>query len=155
MEIVFELLFELFGELILGLIGEAIGSLFGSLFGTITGNIAAKMRPLPSAGSPADRDAARPAPAKPFSPAAKLLFYLVVGALLGWISIHLFPHSFARHMDTKIAVLIGVPLGCGVMMAVIGEWKKKHGRMRGTLESFGCGLAFALPMAVIRFIWTV
>ena len=151
MEIVFELLFELFGELILGLIGEAIGSLFG----TLTGNIAAKMRPGPIAGSADDKVAARPQPAKPFSPAAKLFFYLVVGALLGWISIHLFPHSFARHMDTKIAVLIGVPIGCGIMMAVIGEWKKKHGRMRGTLESFGCGLAFALPMAVIRFIWTV
>ena len=155
MEIVFELLFELFGELILGLIGEAIGSLFGSLFGTLTGNLAAKMRPGPIAGSADDKVAARTPPAKPFSPAAKLFFYLVVGALLGWISIHLFPHSFARHMDTKIAVLIGVPIGCGIMMAVIGEWKKKHGRVRGTLESFGCGFAFALPMAVIRFIWTV
>ena len=153
MEIIVELLFELFGQLILTFLAEVIGSLFGSLFSNLKEGVAGRLRAptKPEADSP---DANGAAPERSFSPAAKLAFYLCLSGLFGWVSLHLFPVSLARHMDTKIAMLIGVPLVCGLLMAVIGEFKRKRGRVAQTLESFGYGLAFALPMALIRFLWT-
>ena len=149
MEIIVELLFELFGQLILTFLAEVIGSLFSNLKEGVASRLRAPTKP--EAHSP---DANGAAPVASFSPAAKLAFYLCLSGLFGWISLHLFPVSLARHMDTKIAMLIGVPLLCGLLMAVIGEFKRKRGRVAQTLESFGYGLAFALPMALIRFLWT-
>ena len=153
MEIIFELLFELFGQIVLTFVAEVIGSLFGSLFSNLKDGVAGRLRP-PVKSEAHSSDANGAAPERPFSPAAKLAFYLCLSALFGWISLHLFPVSLARHMDTKIAMLIGVPLVCGLLMAVIGEFKRKRGRIAQTLESFGYGLAFALPIALIRFLWT-
>ncbi len=153
MEIIFELFFELFGQVVLTFVAEVIGSLFGGLFSTRKEGVASRLRPptKPAVHSP---DANGVAPERSFSPAAKLAFYLCLSALFGWISLHLFPVSLARNMDTKIAMLIGVPLVCGLLMAAIGEFKRKRGRVAQTLESFGYGLAFALPMALMRFLWT-
>ena len=153
MEIIFEVLFELFGQIILTFLAEVIGGLFGNLFSNAKDGVASRLRPATKPGAhPPDADGA--APERSFSPAAKLAFYLCLSGLFGWISLHLFPVSLARHRDTKIAMLIGVPLVCGLLMAVIGEFKRKRGRVAQTLESFGYGLAFALPIALIRFLWT-
>jgi hypothetical protein len=159
MEILVEGLFELFGELILGFVFELLGSLLGSLSGRIWNGLRSVARPAgtppvrPRAHSPYADDTPTPAaaPSGPASPSLRLAFYLVVGTLLGGLSLLLFPQSFARTLDTRVAVLIGTPLACGLMMAAIGEFKRKRGRVAKTLESFGFGCAFALPMALLRF----
>ena len=149
MEIVFEALFELFGELILGILVELVGSAFGSLF--------ARPAPAGAAAKPSHAqppyaaDTVSPLTPKPVSPALKLAFYLCLGLVLGGLSLLLFPQSFTRSLDARMAVLISTPLACGLMMAGIGEYKRKHGRIAKTLESFGFGCAFALPMALLRF----
>ena len=137
MEIILELLFQLFGELILGLIGQAIGAAFDGLFSRVS----TRSRAAVSGASGA------------MSPVAKFLLYLFASALLGWASLQVFPASFLKVPDTRIAALIGVPMACGLAMAAMGEFRRKRGRPVRALESFSHGLAFALPMALIRYFW--
>jgi hypothetical protein len=143
MEIVVTVLIELFGELILGavlqVLGQALGALFGGLFRGI-GNVLHNRQEtgglrgsLPVAGA--------------------FLLYGAISIALGLASLALFPASFARTLDTRVAVLVGMPMACGVMMALVGNWKRKRGRPARTLESFMHGLAFAWPFALVRFVW--
>ena len=154
MEIIFEGLFELFGEFLLGFIVELIGSAFGSLFSRATPAPPASPKAHSPFATDAPADAPAPTPAKPYSPLSRLVFYLAVSAVMGGLSLLVFPHSFTRNLDTRLAVLVGTPIACALLMAAIGTFKRKRGRMTRTLESFTFGLAFALPMALIRFFWT-
>jgi hypothetical protein len=145
MEAIFTVLFEIFGELILGallelilgLIGQLFGDAFAGVFNILTGN----------------GRAALTQPRKPLSGAARVLLFALASCAIGAISLQLFPASFARSFDTRVTLLIGVPIACGLMMAAIGAWRHKRGRPAGSLESFSHGLAFALPTTLIRFIW--
>ena len=145
MEFIFGLLFEIFGELILGalaelllgLIGQLIGDAFAGLFNRLTGRSRAALAE----------------PRKPLSGSARFLLFALASGALGAVSLHLFPASFARTFDTRVTLLIGIPIACGLMMAALGAWRQQRGRPAGSLESFSHGLAFALPSTLIRFIW--
>ena len=145
MEFILGALFELLGELILGalaelllgLVGQLVGDMFSGIFNRLTGR-----------GREAVADAR-----KPLSGSARLVLFALVSGVIGVVSLQLFPASFARTLDTRIAVLIGVPIACGLMMAAVGAWRQKRGRPAGSLESFSHGLAFALPTTLIRYIW--
>ena len=121
----------------LGLIGQLIGDMFSGIFNCLTGR----------------NRAALAEPRKPLSGSAWFVLFALAGCAIGVVSMQLFPASFARTLDTRIAVLIGVPLACGLMMAAVGAWRQKRGRPSGSLESFSHGRAFALPTTLIRFIW--
>jgi len=145
MEFILGALSELFGELILGalaelllgLIGQVIGAMAAGMFNRLTGR---------------SREALADA-RKPLSGSARFVIFALASCMIGVLSLQLFPASFARTQDTRIAVLIGVPIACGLMMAAVGAWRQKRGRPAGSLESFSHGLAFALPTTLIRFIW--
>jgi len=145
MEAIFTVLFEIFGELILGallelilgLIGQLFGDAFAGIFNFLTGNSRAALEE----------------PRKPLSGAARFLLFALASCAIGALSLQLFPASFARSFDTRLTLLIGVPIACGLMMAAIGAWRQKRGRPAGSLESFSHGLAFALPTTLIRYIW--
>ncbi len=145
MEIILGALFELFGELILGalaelllgLIGQLIGDMFSGMFNRLTGR------------SRTTLTEAR----RPLSGSARFVLFALASCAIGALSLQLFPASFARTLDTRIAVLVGVPIACGLMMAAVGAWRQRRGRPAGSLESFHHGLAFALPTTLIRYIW--
>ena len=136
MEVIFELLFEFLGEYVLAFLWELIANAFGSLFGQS------------GAASSLTADASE----RKF----KLGWFgrLIAGVLLGALSVWLFPTSFAKSQDLRLAVLIGVPIACGLSMGLIGSFKRKRGRDTAALESFRNGFMFALPFVAMRFFFT-
>jgi hypothetical protein len=152
MEILVEALFELFGEVVLGFVVELIGSAFSSLVSTLRSAPAARIGPR--AQAPHAGDDTPPRPAAPLPAFTKFMLYLLLSTVLGLLSLFVFPKSFAHTLDTRVAVLVGTPIACGLLMAALGEWRRKRGRASRPLESFSQGFAFALPMALMRFFWT-
>jgi hypothetical protein len=138
MEVIFELLFEFLAEYLLAFLWELLASTFGSMLNSRT--------------TASNINATENLPARPF----KLGWFgrLVGGAALGALSVWLFPASFAKTLDVRLAVLIGVPIACGMSMGLIGSFKRKHGRETAALESFRNGFLFALPFVAIRFFFT-
>ena len=136
MEVIFELLFEFLAEYVLAFLWELIANAFGSMFGQ----------------SGAASGLAAAAPERKF----KLGWFgrLIAGALLGALSVWLFPASFAKSQDVRLAVLVGVPIACGLSMGLIGSFKRKRGRDTAALESFRNGFMFALPFVAMRFFFT-
>ena len=143
MEIIFELLFEFFGEYVLAFIWEALSSLFGSLFGAR----APAANAVAASGKPADADGAR-------RRGLGWPLRLAAGAVLGALSLYFFPHSFAKTLDLRLAVLIGVPLACGLSMGAIGALKRKRNQQAAAIDSFRNGFLFALPFVTVRFFFT-
>ena len=137
MEVILELLFEFFGEYVLAVLWELLASAFGSAF---------------RSRQPAkpERDGAAAAPAFRVGWFGRL----IAGTVLGALSVWLLPVSFARTLDVKLAVLIGVPIACGLSMGLIGALKRRRGRDTAAIESFRNGFLFALPFVAIRFFFT-
>ena len=140
MEVIFELLFEFLAEYLLAFLVEAIGSLFSSWRFGSTGSTSG----LTSAASAAT------------TPRRRLGWplRLVAGAVLGALSLYLVPHSFAKTLDTQVAMLIGVPILCGLSMATIGAFKRKRNQEAAAIDSFRNGYLFALPFVAVRFFFT-
>jgi hypothetical protein len=127
-----EIIFELFGELILQVVGSVLGEIFSAMFGNGVANISGWRPP----------------------PVVKALLYLVTGCGLAWVSLLVMPHAYARSMDVRLAVLIGSPLACGVIMGFYTAWRSKS-KHAGPFSFMGFfyGVLFAAPMAVGRFIY--
>ena len=132
-----ELLFEFFGEYVLAVLWELLASAFGSAF---------RSRQLATSGSDGSATAL----------AFRVGWFgrLIAGTVLGALSVWLFPVSFAKTLDVKLAVLIGVPIACGLSMGLIGAPKRRRGRDTAAIESFRNGFLFALPFVAIRFFFT-
>ena len=135
MEIILELLFEFLGEYVLAFLVGLISSAFGPVSG--------------ARAVAAGTDVADDAPARAFK--LGCFGHLIAGAALGALSVWLFPASFAKTQDVRLAVLVGVPLACGLSMGLIGSFKRRRGREAAALESFRNGFLFALPFVAIRF----
>ena len=151
MEIIFELLFELFGDFLLAFVVEAFGSLFSSIRGrsAVDTGRSATTKPARAATGMSDGDTAE-SPRR----GQRWPLRLVLGAALGALSLTLFPHSFAKTVDTRLAVLIGVPLACGLAMGAIGAQKRKRHQEAAAIDSFRNGFLFALPFVAVRFFFT-
>jgi len=129
-----EFLFEIFGDLIFQVILSVLGELFSGAIGSRVSS-AADFRPAPP---------------------SKALLYLLAGSALGGLSLWLFPHAVTHTPDTRLTVLIGTPLFCGLIMGAIGGARAKRVRHSGAvmrLPSFAYGALFAAPMSAARFIW--
>ena len=151
MEVILELLFELFGEYLLAFLVEV----FGSLFSAWRSGSAA--RAGGNAPTPASSAAARPDHAAATATPPLRMGWpvrLVAGAVLGAVSLYFFPHSFAKTLDTQLAVLIGVPILCGLSMGAIGALKRKRHQEAAAIDSFRNGFLFALPFVTVRFFFT-
>ena len=131
MEVIFELLFELFGEYVLAFIFEVLTRLLGW---------------MASPWSSALRERS-----EPVTKGLRALLYVGAGTLCGWLSLLVMPESLARTLDTRIAILIGVPILCGLSMALMGYVRKQRGKEAAALESFGYGFLFALSLSLFRF----
>ena len=135
MEFLFELLIYLFVEVLLPAFGEILIQLFGELL------IDYGMRSLFD-GYTARRH--------PF-----LSFFgnVLLGAIAGGISLFIFKEHFLKAMWLRVAMLFVIPPLAGVMMSAFGKWQEKHGGERASLERFWHGLAFALAMGIVRFLF--
>ncbi len=127
MEFIFEILFNVLGELFIQLVGELLVN-YG----------------LRSA---VDGDTARR------HPFLSLFGNILLGAIAGGLSLLVFREHFLKAQWLRVAMLFVIPPLAGVMMSAFGKWQEKHGGERASLERFWNGLAFALAMGIVRFLY--
>jgi hypothetical protein len=128
-EVVFQMvgwLVELCGELLLQLALEGIAEAMGHAF-------------------------TPPSSRRPVRPWLAAIGYLTVGAAAGGLSLWLVPELFIKSPGLRLANLALTPLASGAVMGAIGAWRARHDKRVLRLETFGYGLCFALPMALLRF----
>lgn len=127
-----EALFEIFGELIFQVVFSLLGELFSGTIGAGF-SAAAKWNP---------------------PPLVKATLYLLAGCALCWLSLLIFPHPFAQRPESRMIVLIGTPLACGMSMGLIkGLRRKNPDGVPFSFYGFFYGVLFALPMALGRFLF--
>ena len=78
--------------------------------------------------------------------------YVIIGLMLGGASVLVFPESFIGHADLRILNLIVTPIIAGLLMMLIGMWRRKRGQEPVRLDSFVFGALFALSFELPRFL---
>ena len=123
MEILFEIVLYLFGELVASLIGEGLCE------------VASR-----SASGPQRRS-------------GKALLYLILGAAAGAISLLVFPVQFLEDDGWALLNLLLTPVLAGLVMMLVGKWRRHRGDRLVPLDHFTYGYLFALAMAMVRAAW--
>ena len=119
-----ELLFEILAEIILQTLGEALVELgFHSL--------AEPFR-------------------KPPNPWLAAIGYGLFGAMLGGLSLLIFPAHFVSE-GWRIGNLILTPVVVGMLMSAMGYWRARRGQAVLRIDGFAYGYLFALTFALVRF----
>ena len=80
--------------------------------------------------------------------------YALLGLIAGGLSLLIFPASFARSEQFHGISLLLSPVLAGLGMAGLGWLLKRTGKRVLRLDSFLYGFIFALPMAIVRFLYT-
>jgi hypothetical protein len=127
MEIIFEVIFQIIGELVLQLVFELLAELgFRGL-----------REPF-----------RRP---KPLHPVFAAVCYAAVGAGAGFLSLVFLPHLLIASQTGQLANLAATPLLAGLLMSLLGAWRRRRGQELVRLDVFAYGFLFALAMALVRF----
>ena len=77
--------------------------------------------------------------------------YLMLGALLGGLSLWAFPHHFTRDGWPRWVNLLFTPVLAGLVMTLLGRWRAQRGDTVLRIDRFAYGYLFALAVAVVRF----
>lgn len=85
---------------------------------------------------------------KPFVAA---IGYAILGGLLGWASVWLWPQALLSE-ELRIAQLVGGPLLAGAMMAGVGVLVRRRGLESIRIESFFFGWLLAFSLSLVRFL---
>lgn len=87
------------------------------------------------------------------NPVLATVGYLILGTATGGISLLFLPHPLVHPSRFHGISLLISPLITGSIMSLIGYTLRRHGKQAAQIESFGYGFAFALGMAVVRFLF--
>ena len=87
------------------------------------------------------------------SPVLASFDYVLLGLLTGGLSLLFLPHRMIHHSRIPGASLIVSPLITGLMMSWTGSFLRRRNKKVTRIESFGYGFAFALGVALVRFLW--
>jgi hypothetical protein len=79
--------------------------------------------------------------------------YLILGAILGAISLAVHPHPLFHPSRFHGASLLISPIIAGLVMSQVGSLLRRYGKQSVRIESFGYGFTFALGWAVVRFVF--
>jgi hypothetical protein len=94
--------------------------------------------------------------AAPFQRAPKpwlaALGYLLFGALLGGVSLLLFPHYLVPP-PWRVTNLFLTPFAVGGLMVAMGHWRAKRGEEVLRINRFVYGFLFAAALAVARYVF--
>ena len=89
---------------------------------------------------------------KPKNPVLSAVGFILWGAVAGAISLLILPNSvISNPVFRQINVLV-TPLVAGGVMMLIGRQRGRRGQSLVRLDRFGYAFAFALAMAVVRYI---
>jgi hypothetical protein len=125
MEIIFEFVFSFLGEFLLQVLGE--------LFLNIG---------LHSLAEPFRREP---------NPWLAAIGYLVFGAVLGGVSLLVFPDYLVASKSLRVANAVLSPIAAGLSMAAMGKWRAKRGQDVLRIDKFSYGYLFALSLGLVRF----
>src|SRR5688500_18546512 len=81
----------------------------------------------------------------------RMIVFAVLGAIVGGVSLVLFPTHFIRDAGLRIASLVLTPLVVAAAFAWIGGRRERKGKHVSALEAFWPAYTFALAMAVVRY----
>ena len=88
------------------------------------------------------------------NPVVAGLGYLLIGLILGGVSLLIFPRSFVRSETFHGISLLITPVVSGLAMGALGRWREGRGETVLRLDSFVYGFVFAFAMALVRFVYT-
>jgi hypothetical protein len=78
-------------------------------------------------------------------------FSLVIGAWLGWASLHFFPDVLVKWGWLRIALLVISPLGSGFMAREMAQWRQEKDAFISPAFHFWIGLCFSIGFVWVRF----
>ena len=88
---------------------------------------------------------------KPTNPWIAAIGYAIFGAVLGWLSLLVFPSHLVTSEALRIVNLILTPIAAGALMCAMGAWRAKRGQSVLRIDKFSYGYLFALALALVRF----
>jgi hypothetical protein len=83
---------------------------------------------------------------------AVAILFGILGTLLGFLSVALFPHPLVHPSRVHGISMIVAPLMTGLVMMAIGRAIRLRGKETTVIENFSNGFVFALAMAIVRFV---
>lgn len=127
MELIFEIIFQFLGELVLQALFELLAELgFHGLADTLK---------------------------RPRRPALSTVGFALWGAIAGGASLLIFPTSHIHDPMFRIWNLVLTPVALGLLMMLIGKFRRRKGQGLVRLDQFGYAFVFAFAMALVRFVW--
>lgn len=78
--------------------------------------------------------------------------FVIVGAILGFITTLVFPGRIFPEPPLKGISLIVSPIGAGFAMHFFGSWRRRRGHDTSYLATFWGGALFAFALTFVRFI---
>jgi hypothetical protein len=87
------------------------------------------------------------------NPVRRFLGYGFLGSVAGGLSLFLLPHPLIHPSRFHGISLLISPIVTGVVMSFIGSTLRRHGKTVVPIESFWYGFAFALGMALVRYLY--
>jgi hypothetical protein len=127
MEALLEVFLQLFGELLIQLFFEGVSEAGAHSFG-------------------------QRHEGKPVNPFLASIGYVLFGAILGLVSLGLFPSGFITNPTLRVLNLVMTPLLAGGVMILVGKWRRRRNQELVRLDRFGYAFLFALAMAVVRYL---
>ncbi|MDB5874771.1 MAG: putative rane protein [Ramlibacter sp.] len=95
--------------------------------------------------------------AEPFrkapNPWVAALGYVLLGVILGALTLWPFPSSMVKLPILRWVNLALTPVLVGVFMSWLGNWRARRGQFVMRIDRFSYGYLFALTVALVRFTW--
>jgi hypothetical protein len=88
------------------------------------------------------------------NPVLACVGYVFLGAVLGGLSLLVFPHPLVHPSRIHGINVIVSPVIAGVMMSLTGAILRRREKRTTRLESFGYGFALAFGVVLVRFLFT-
>ena len=79
--------------------------------------------------------------------------YLLLGALVGAVTLAVYPHRFFHLSPVPGLSLVASPVITGLLMSWTGLMRRSWGKEPAEIESFSYGFFFALGVALLRFLF--
>jgi len=86
------------------------------------------------------------------NPVATTFALGLLGALVGFLSVVIYPHPLVHPSRYHGVSVVASPLITGFVMSQLGRLLRNRGKNATPIESFGYGFAFAFAMALVRFL---
>ncbi len=90
---------------------------------------------------------------RPANPWLASIGFCLLGALLGGLSLLVFPTHFISVGYIRLINILVIPVAVGLSMALLGVWRENRGDPVLRIDRFSFGYLFALLFALVRFLF--